>query len=81
MPGNAYWKGRLNTIDLLLPTCFNPAAFDIANIIYFFTKQATFNLEVNRTNPSPSISLPWMSYLMSLRFAEWVKAEEIFADF
>jgi hypothetical protein len=35
-------RGRLSTVDLLLLTSLDKlAAFDIANIIYFFTKQVT----------------------------------------
>ncbi len=34
-------KGKLSTVDLLVPISFISAAFDNANIIYFFTNQAT----------------------------------------
>ncbi len=43
------------------PPCtdwFRSAAFDIENIIYFFTKPATLTKEVNCTEPYPSVSLP-----------------------
>jgi hypothetical protein len=42
------------------PPCtnlFRSVPFDIANIIYFFTKQAN-NKEVSRTEHSPSVSVP-----------------------
>ncbi len=44
------------------PPCTNKlrsAVFDNANIIYNFTKEAKLNEEVNRTEPSLSVSIPW----------------------
>jgi hypothetical protein len=40
-PGNPYWRGRLSTVDLLIIPLHHywSAAFEIANISYFFAKQ------------------------------------------
>jgi hypothetical protein len=52
-------KGRLSTVDLLVRTCLNQVHFYIENVIYIFNKTSYFNEEVNRTDPSPSVSIPW----------------------
>ncbi len=39
--GNPYWKGKLNTVDLLWLTSFTSASFDNENINYFFEKTDT----------------------------------------
>jgi hypothetical protein len=46
------WK--FSTVDLLVLTSLKLPAFDMANIIYFFTKTSYLNEEVNCTEPSPS---------------------------
>jgi hypothetical protein len=33
---------------------------DVPNIIYFSAKQGTLNEEANCTEPSPSVSVPWL---------------------
>ncbi len=63
MPGNPYWMGRLSTIDLLALT----SAFDIANIIYFSTKQGTLMRR-------PTV----MSLLLQLVFPGWTFIMAIF---
>jgi hypothetical protein len=42
-PGNPYWMGSLSSVDLLIIPLHHywSAAFEIANISYFFAKQAT----------------------------------------
>jgi hypothetical protein len=44
-------------------------AFDIANIFYFMNKTSYPNEEVNETESSPSISIPWFHNLCSI--CEW----------
>ncbi len=52
-----------------LPPCTNlirSVAFDNGNIIYFFYKTSSPNEEVNRTEPSPRVSVPWFLLLFTL---------------
>jgi hypothetical protein len=48
-------RGRTRTIGLLVRTKFKSAAFYIENNIYLLLQ----NEEVNRTEPFPSVSIPW----------------------
>ena len=54
------WR-RLSTVDLLV-SVYRPNAFDIANIIYYIYKTSYLNEEVKCTEPSPSVSVPWLTY-------------------
>ncbi len=60
-PGNTIWRGRLSTVDLLIEvTCFVKWY-----IKFSVEKAATINWlveEVNGTEPSPSLSFPWVHY-------------------
>ncbi len=65
---NPYSRGRLSTDDLLVLTKFRSAAFDNANIIYFFckAKQATIMrrstvLRISRRS-SAKLHLHWHLY-------------------
>ncbi len=40
---------------------FRQAIFVIENVIYYLTKQVTPIEEVNRTEPSPSVGVPWFN--------------------
>jgi hypothetical protein len=51
-------KGKAQYSSPPCPSKLRSAAFDTANIIYFFTKQATLNEGVNNTEPSPPFSVP-----------------------
>jgi len=66
-----YWTGRLRTVDLWT-NLFRPAAFGIANIVNFLTKQATLMRRwstVLSTSLSVSVLCPGRSlaYLWGLR--------------
>jgi len=54
-------KGRLSTVDLLV-CYFRSVVSDIENIIYFY-KTSYLSEEVNRTELSLSISVPWWKCL------------------
>jgi hypothetical protein len=58
--GNPYLRGRLSTVDLLVQIECKSAVFDIANIVDFLTKYATFNEEVNHM-AFPLFSIPCRS--------------------
>ena len=53
-------KGKAQHCWFPCTNLFRSAAFDIANLIYIFTKQPT--LEMNCTEPSPSVSVPWCAH-------------------
>ncbi len=59
-PGNPYWKGRLNTIDLRVLTSLNE--FYAENIINFCFKTSYFNEGVNCSEISPSVRVPWLNH-------------------
>jgi hypothetical protein len=61
-PGKSYRRGRLSTVGLLALTCLRSAHFKNENIIYLFYQTSYLNLEVNGTEPSPSVRLPWPSF-------------------
>jgi hypothetical protein len=50
--------GRLSTVDLLVLTSLDQLLL-IVDIIYLLYKTSYFNEEVNCTEPSPSVSIPW----------------------
>jgi hypothetical protein len=51
----------LSTLDLLVVTSLDPAAFDIENIIYSFYRTHYPKEGVYRTEPSLSVSVPWLN--------------------
>jgi hypothetical protein len=53
-------QGILSTIDLLALISLDDLLF-FENFIYLFTKTSYLNEEVNCTDPSPSVSIPWLS--------------------
>ncbi len=53
-PGKPYLRGRLSTVDLLVLTCLDQLLF-ILKIL--FNKTSYLYEEVNRTEPSPSVSI------------------------
>ncbi len=58
LPGNTYWRARHSTVDLLLKV----ACFVKRSIKFSIEKEADLNLlykEVNGTDPSPSVRIPW----------------------
>jgi hypothetical protein len=59
-------RGRLSTVDLLVLS----AVFDIVNIIYFLTKQATLMRRSTVLSFPLSVSVPWL--LIFAYFFVWV---------
>jgi hypothetical protein len=60
--------GKLNTVDLLVPTSLDKLLFVIETIIYLGCQTSYLNEEVNCTDPSPSVSVPCcMKYLILQR--------------
>jgi hypothetical protein len=59
---------QLTSLCLLVP-------FDIANIIYLFYQTSYLNEEVNCTEPSPSVSVPWFGFVNVSRLFQvnWLK--------
>ncbi len=55
-PGKYHRRGRLSTLDLLVPTSFVQLHF-ILKILFY--KTSYHNEEVNCTKASPSVSIPW----------------------
>ncbi len=60
--GKSYWRGRLSTVDLLVPTSLDQLLFISKILFTFFLKKKTIypNEEVNCTEPSRSVILPWL---------------------
>jgi hypothetical protein len=58
LPGNPY-EGRRGRLAL---TSLYQLLLIIQTIFTFFTKTSNVNEEVNRTEPSPSVSFPWSTY-------------------
>jgi hypothetical protein len=52
-------KGRLSTVDLIVLNSLHQLLFKVKILFSFVTKQATFKEEVNCTEPSPLVSIPW----------------------
>ncbi len=61
-PGNPYWRDRLGTVYLLELTGLDQFISKLKILLTSFTKQATPNEVVNRTENSPLVSLPWINY-------------------
>jgi hypothetical protein len=57
-PGKPHWRERISTDDLLVLTSLEKTAF-LTETIFPFYKTTYLNEEVNRTEPSPSVRLPW----------------------
>ncbi len=55
--GKPYWRGRLSMICTNL---FSSVDFDVENIIYLSYKTSFHNVKVNGTEPSLSLSVPWL---------------------
>jgi hypothetical protein len=51
-------EGRLSTINLLVQTSLNPLLFISKKLLTFFAK-SYLTEEVNRTEPSRSVRIPW----------------------
>ncbi len=60
---------------------FRSAPFYIENIIYIFIKTRNLNEEVNRTEPSPSVSIPWFNYKFMITFVIWTYSKEVLKIF
>jgi hypothetical protein len=52
-------EGRFSAIDLLARTRLDQLIF-ILEILFTFFKASYLNKEVNSTEPSPSVSVPWL---------------------
>jgi hypothetical protein len=57
--GKPYWMERLGTVDLLVLTSFRSAVLYIQSIITLCYKTSYINEEINCTEPSPLVSVPW----------------------
>ncbi len=55
--GNPYLRGRLSTVDLLVLTNLVQLLWVQQTLFTFFCKTSYLNEEVNRTEPSPSVSV------------------------
>ncbi len=55
---------RLSTVDLLVLTSLEQLIFilEFGNIMYLFCKASYNNEEVNCTEPSPPVRVPWFVY-------------------
>jgi hypothetical protein len=51
-------QGRLSIVDLLVLTSFYQVILT-TQMLFTFYKTSYLNKEVNRTEPSPSVSVPW----------------------
>jgi hypothetical protein len=60
--GNPCCRGRLSTVDLLVLTSLDQLLF-YWKYLTFFQKTSYPNQEVNGTEPSPSVSIPWIDVL------------------
>jgi hypothetical protein len=49
--GNPYWRGRISTVDLLVPSSSDQLLFILKLL----------NEEVNCTETSPSVRVPWLN--------------------
>ncbi len=60
-PGKTNKRGRLSTVDLLVPTSLDQL---ISYWEYYLSiyKTGYLNKEVNCTEPSPSVSIPWANF-------------------
>jgi hypothetical protein len=54
-------KGSINTVDLLVLIILNQLLFILKYCVPFY-KTSYLNEEVNRTGPSPSVSVPWRRF-------------------
>jgi len=60
-PGNPYWRGRISTIDFLVLTSLDQLLL-ILNWFIIFYKTTYLTEEVNRAEPSTSVSVPCLHY-------------------
>ncbi len=59
-PGKPYWIGSISTVDLLVLTSLDQLLFKLT-LNFLFYKATFLNEEVNCTEPSPSVRVPWPS--------------------
>ncbi len=59
-PGNPKWKEKAQYSWPPCTNLFTSPPIYIENIIYIFNKTSYRNEEVNGTEPSPSVSIPWL---------------------
>jgi len=52
-------KGRLSTVDFFVLTSLDELLLILQELFDFFYKTSYLNEEVNSTEPSPSVSVPW----------------------
>jgi hypothetical protein len=86
--GNPYSTGKLCTVDLLVLTSSDSACFVITHILNLF-QTSYLDEEVNRTEPSASVSVPWYYLhnhfnrgkdLQSFKLEEKVKFKYVIQD-
>jgi hypothetical protein len=58
-PGSPYIRGRLSTVDFLVLTSIDELLLIMKRYLLFY-RTGKLNEEVNRTEPSPSVMLPWI---------------------
>jgi len=58
-PGNPFWRGRINTIDLLVLSMLCKLLF--TRNFFLCYKTSYLNMEVNCTEPFPLVRVPWQN--------------------
>jgi hypothetical protein len=61
-PGKTNWRERLSTFDLLVPSSLGQLLLKLKTLFTFLQKRANTYEEVNCTEPSPSVSVPWSGW-------------------
>jgi hypothetical protein len=56
----------ISTVDLLVLTSLDHLLFIVKLYFFLFYKTTYLNEEVNRTEPSPSVRVPWICHLFFL---------------
>jgi len=67
-PGNTHWRGMFSTVDLLVLTSLDQLLWILKIYIYSFYKTSYLYKEVKCTEPSPSVSIPWLGQNQKLAF-------------
>ncbi len=63
--GNPYWRGRLITVDLHVQTSLYQLLLMFQKHALLFYRKSLLIEVINRTEPSPSISIPWSWVLVT----------------
>ncbi len=52
-------KGRISTVNLLVLISYDQRLLILKKVVFVFYKSSCLNEEVNCTEPSPSVRVPW----------------------